>query len=81
MTTTFTISEATQALLNILKDLHEIDEKVFTWLQTEWGEDTPQFNKLNETRFNVNKAYEEFIISQLGDRICEQMREIKNTTI
>lgn len=30
MTTTFTISEATQALLNILKDLHEIDEKVFT---------------------------------------------------
>lgn len=72
----FSISKETNELLHILHDFAIIDERLFTWLQDCWGEESPQFEALNERRYKLFKDYEKFILEQINTRISDNLQKV-----
>ena len=81
METTFTITEETNKLLNILSDFNKVNERLFNWLSDEWGEESSEFVNRNTKLYEVHKIYKDFILEQIGDRITETMQYIDKTQI
>ena len=77
METKFSISKETNELLHILHDFAKIDERLFTWLQDYWGEDTPHFNSLYDEKYKLFKDYEKFILEQINTRISDNLQRVE----